>query len=78
MILLGRWAEVLATKFSGEGTTLIKFYLVIEKIIKEKFNLIIEKIIKNNIFSDGDSRSSDRLLGVDVELPLQHSCICPW
>ena len=70
MILLGRWAEVLATKFSGEGTTLIKFDLVIEKIIKEKFNLIIEKIIKNNIFSDGDSRSSDRLLGVDVELPL--------
>ena len=78
MILLGRWAEVLATKFSGEGTTLIKFYLVIEKIIKEKFNLFEEKIIKNNIFSDGDSRSSDRLLGVDVELPLQHSCLCPW
>ena len=43
-----------------------------------KFNLIIEKIIKNNIFSDGDSWCSDCLLGVDVKLPLQHSCLCPW
>ena len=73
MILLGRWAEVLATKFSGEGTTLTKFDLIVEN-----FNLITDKIIKNNIFSYGDSRCSDRLLGVDVELPLQHSCLCPW
>ena len=43
-----------------------------------KFDLIIEKISENNIFSYGDSRCSDRLLGVDVELPLQHSCLCPW
>ena len=65
MILLGRWAEVLATKFSGEGKTLTKFDLIVEN-----FNLITDKIIENNIFSYGDSRCSDRLLGVDVELPL--------
>ena len=36
MILLGRWAEVLATKFSGEGKTLTKFDLIVEKIINDK------------------------------------------
>ena len=36
MILLGRWAEVLATKFSGEGTTLTKFDLIVEKINNAK------------------------------------------
>ena len=36
MILLGRWAEVLATKFSGEGITLTKFDLIVEKIINDK------------------------------------------
>ena len=36
MILLGRWAEVLATKFSGEGTTLTKFDLIVEKITIDK------------------------------------------